>query len=198
MKTTPERLVDRASEDFVQTTVSSPVGPLCLIARGAHLVGVFFAEHRRPWLLRESAHPLPTPGKGHVLAQAARQLDEFFAGHRRDFALPLAYAVGTPFHHRVWDGLAEIPFGDRTTYGALAARLGRPQAARAVGAAVGRNPLSLFVPCHRVVGGTGALTGFAGGLAVKAWLLTHEGRGRRGSGYTKTPPPSTMSDWPVT
>lgn len=197
MKGKLARLVaDRAGEAFVQTSMSSPVGPLCLVASGEHLVGVFFADHRRPWPMRETARRVPAPRNDGVLARATHQLEEFFAGQRQDFSLPLAYAVGTPFLHRVWDALTDIPFGDRTTYGALAARLGRPQAARAVGAAVGRNPLSLVVPCHRVLGGRGALTGFAGGLAVKAWLLTHEGR--RDSAQTRTPPPSTMRDWPVT
>jgi methylated-DNA-[protein]-cysteine S-methyltransferase len=109
-----------------------------------------------------------------VLAQATGQLEAFFAGELRVFSTPLGFEVGTPFYRDVWAALLEIPFGQRTSYGALARALGRPGAARAVGSAVARNPLSLFVPCHRVVGGGGQLTGFAGGLPAKQWLLQHE------------------------
>ncbi len=103
----------------------------------------------------------------------ARELDEYFAGRRRAFDLVLAPA-GTPFQLAVWEELRRIPFGGTTTYGELARRVGRPTAARAVGAAVGRNPISIIVPCHRVVGSDGALTGFAGGLDRKRALLALE------------------------
>jgi methylated-DNA-[protein]-cysteine S-methyltransferase len=102
------------------------------------------------------------------------QLDEYFAGSRATFDLALAPA-GTPFQQRVWAELARIPAGTTVTYGELARRAGRPGAARAVGAAVGRNPVSIVVPCHRVVGSDGALTGYAGGIARKAFLLALEG-----------------------
>jgi methylated-DNA-[protein]-cysteine S-methyltransferase len=108
-----------------------------------------------------------------AFASVVRQLDEYFAGARTAFDLPLA-PRGTPFQRRVWEELARIPFGATVTYGELAARVGHPGAARAVGAAVARNPISIVVPCHRVVGADGTLTGYAGGVARKAYLLAHE------------------------
>jgi len=107
-------------------------------------------------------------------AECARQLGEYFAGARRGFDLPLA-PVGTPFQQRVWREIARIPFGGTLSYAALAERAGAPGAARAAGAATGRNPLSVIVPCHRVLGGRGALTGYAGGLDRKVRLLALEG-----------------------
>jgi methylated-DNA-[protein]-cysteine S-methyltransferase len=108
-----------------------------------------------------------------VLRRARQQLVEYFAGERIDFDLPLD-PVGTPFQQRAWAVLRTIPYGTTITYGEQARRLGAPTAARAVGAANGRNPLSVVVPCHRVTGADGRLTGFAGGLDAKAWLLDHE------------------------
>lgn len=112
-----------------------------------------------------------------LLAEAARQLDEYFAGTRHSFDLPLD-PVGTEFQVSVWRSLADIGYGETSTYGEQAERLGRPTAVRAVGAANGRNPLSIVLPCHRVVGRDGRLTGFAGGLEAKAFLLEHEARHR--------------------
>jgi len=150
------------------TTLASPIGPLLLFGDGHALTGIFMEEQRpRPVLAAgcvEGAKPFRA---------ALEQLSEYFAGKRTSFDLPLAPA-GTPFQQQVWSALREIPFGETTTYGALAAKLGRPAASRAVGAANGRNPLSIVVPCHRVVGSTGELTGYAGGLARKRWLLEHE------------------------
>src|SRR5205085_9923425 len=111
--------------------------------------------------------------------EPARQLREFFAGERTAFELPLRPA-GTPFQRAVWDALLEVPYGETTGYGALAQRLGRPGAARAVGLANARNPLAIVVPCHRVVGASGALTGYAGGLERKRFLLELEARGAGG------------------
>jgi methylated-DNA-[protein]-cysteine S-methyltransferase len=108
-----------------------------------------------------------------VLAEAARQLRAFFAGELTTFDLPLAPA-GTPFQRAVWDALRAIPFGETRSYRDVAVGLGAPSAVRAVGAANGKNPLAIVVPCHRVVGSSGALTGYAGGLARKRWLLAHE------------------------
>lgn len=105
---------------------------------------------------------------------AREQLLEYFAGERRQFSLPLA-AVGTPFQQRLWLALADIPFGTLCSYAELAGRLGCPRALRAVGAAAGRNPLPILLPCHRVVGSDGSLTGFSAGLPRKQWLLAHEG-----------------------
>ncbi|MFC0677324.1 methylated-DNA--[protein]-cysteine S-methyltransferase [Lysobacter korlensis] len=109
-----------------------------------------------------------------VLHTACTQLREYFAGTRRVFELPLT-PKGTAFQRMVWQALAEIPFGQTASYAQLAMRLGRPTASRAVGAANGRNPLPIVVPCHRVIGADGSLTGFAGGLDTKRFLLTHEG-----------------------
>ena len=109
-----------------------------------------------------------------MLQQAQRQLDEYFAGQRRAFELPLA-PQGTPFQREVWLALADIPYGQTMSYAQLAAKLSRPTASRAVGAANGRNPLGILLPCHRVVGAKGSLTGFSGGLAAKRFLLELEG-----------------------
>jgi methylated-DNA-[protein]-cysteine S-methyltransferase len=151
------------------TYAPTPVGEVLLTADGSgHLTGIYWPEHRRA----------PKPGAGWERDDAAfagvrEQLAEYFAGERTGFDLPAA-PRGTPFQHRVWDALKEIPFGATVTYGELAERIGRPTAARAVGLANGRNPLSIVVPCHRVVGSGGVLTGYAGGLDVKRRLLEHE------------------------
>ncbi len=116
----------------------------------------------------ERRRSLPRP-----LREAKRQLLAYFEGRRRDFDLPLAPA-GTAFQRRVWDELRRIPYGDTISYGELARRIGQPTASRAVGAANGRNPLAIVVPCHRVIGADGTLTGYGGGLPVKETLLAHE------------------------
>lgn len=156
-------------------TVDSPVGPLWLAASDAGLHAVEFAEPRHPiprgddW--RDGAHP--------VLDATTQQLAGYFAGTRRTFDLPFA-ARGTPFQRQVWAALTRIPYGRTASYVELARMIGRPGASRAVGAANGRNPLSIVVPCHRVIGAGGALTGFGGGLPTKAFLLTLEGAWPRG------------------
>ena len=114
----------------------------------------------------DSRHP--------VLVEAAHQLEQYFAGQRRAFTLKLDFA-GTAFQRRVWNALLTIPFGQTRSYGQIARQIGNPTAMRAVGAANGRNPISIVAPCHRVIGSTGKLTGFAGGLDVKAYLLALEG-----------------------
>src|SRR5262249_7642705 len=119
-----------------------------------------------------------------LLVEAETQLDEYFAGKRREFTVKLDYP-GTPFQKKVWQALLGIPFGETRTYGELAKQIGNPAAVRAVGAANGRNPISIIGPCHRVVGSTGELTGFAGGLEVKATLLRLEGREVGEKGVTK-------------
>ena len=148
------------------TVVPSPVGDLVLTAGGDALDRIGFAA-RTPvdpsWRRDDPA-----------FAEAARQLAEYFAGGRRAFDLPLAPA-GTPFQRQVWAALTALPYGVTTSYAALAERLGRPGSARAVGAANGANPLAIVVPCHRVVGADGSLTGYAGGLAAKRALLALEG-----------------------
>jgi methylated-DNA-[protein]-cysteine S-methyltransferase len=116
----------------------------------------------------------PSSGQA-VLDQAARELDEYFAGRRRDFATRLG-ARGTAFQTQVWKALGDIPYGVQWSYGQLARAVGRPKAARAVGMANGSNPLPIFIPCHRVVGSDGSLTGYGGGLETKRWLLDLERR----------------------
>ncbi len=154
--------------------MASPVGELTLVASDAGLRAILWAEER------VGRVPLPErrddPANA-ILAAAVRQLTEYFEGRRRDFDLPLD-PVGTDFQRSVWTGLNAIPYGETRSYAALATAIGRPGASRAVGAANGRNPLSIVTPCHRVIGANGTLTGFAGGLAVKQWLLAHE-RGER-------------------
>jgi methylated-DNA-[protein]-cysteine S-methyltransferase len=177
---------------LVHTIVASPIGPLAVVAdaedgaivagrpQGAivdgrpkdAIVAVRFpnaplrdGEGGR----RDDNHPL--------LRQAAEQLTEYFAGERTEFDVPLAPA-GTPFQLAAWTALRSIPYGDTVSYGEQARRLGDPNKSRAVGAANGRNPIPIVVPCHRVVGANGHLTGFGGGIEAKAWLLDHEQRVR--------------------
>ena len=154
-----------------EVTVSSPAGPLLLRASGDALVGLHFLAHKA----NEPAASLdaPTP----LLAETARQLAEYFAGTRTAFALPLA-PEGTAFQRRVWEALLEIPFGRTESYGELASRLGQFPAVRAVGAAIGRNPIAIVIPCHRVIGSTGRLVGFGGGLETKGFVLDLEKGGR--------------------
>lgn len=149
----------------------SPVGPLTLHSDGAALTGVEFDNPKHPLA------PSP-PGEDDVLAEARRQLDAYFAGRLRAFSLPTR-AKGTAFQQRVWAELAKIPFGVTRSYGALAAAIGNPNASRAVGLANGRNPISIVVPCHRVIGANGALTGFGGGVDRKHFLLELEQRQAR-------------------
>ena len=119
--------------------------------------------------------PAPPPPEHPVLREACVQLEQYLAGRRREFSLPLRLE-GTPFQLRVWRALADIPFATTVSYSELAARVGSPRASRAVGAANARNPLAIVLPCHRVVGSDGSLTGFGGGLPLKRWLLDHEAR----------------------
>ncbi len=158
------------------TRLGTPVGELVLTASDTALTGVFFPTSRRG--------PAPTHQAGwveakdgpaaDVLARARRQLEEYFARTRTTFDLPLE-ALGSAFEHRVWNALRQIPYGTTTTYGALAKLLGDKHATRAVGLANGKNPIPIIVPCHRVVGAKGELTGYGGGLDAKRWLLEHEG-----------------------
>ena len=124
-----------------------------------------------------------------ALAEPRRQLQAYFAGELTDFDLPLRF-LGTDFQNQVWQALTEIPYGETTNYGAIAARIGRPPASRAVGAANGANHLPIIVPCHRVVGSTGALTGFGGGLPTKRYLLAHERKVAGVADATSAPPGS--------
>jgi methylated-DNA-[protein]-cysteine S-methyltransferase len=147
-------------------TYVSPIGRLVLSARSDQLVGLHLPGSDDP-------PPTGTEKKSPILARAAKQLAEYFAGKRNRFELALA-PEGTAFQRRVWDALLEIPLGATRSYGEIAQRIGRPAASRAVGAANGRNPIAIIIPCHRVIGSNGALTGFGGGLPAKTFLLKHE------------------------
>jgi methylated-DNA-[protein]-cysteine S-methyltransferase len=154
-----------------QSHTTSPLGDVLLAATEHGLAGVWFVhrqEHMpdsRSWVTDE-AHP--------TLLAAAQQLQEYFSGQRQSFDLPVQPAWGTPFQRAVWQALQRIPYGRTSTYGDIARDIGNPKAVRAVGAAIGQNPHTIIVPCHRVVGTNGALTGFAGGLERKQHLLAHE------------------------
>lgn len=155
------------------TEHQSPLGMLLLAATEHGLCGVYFEEHKyfkgtKGWQ-RDDAHPL--------LQKAAKQLDEYFAGQRRAFDVDLDLR-GTPFQQAVWKALQALPFGGTTSYGAIAKALTNPNAVRASGTAIGRNPVSIIVPCHRVLGMSGGLSGYAGGLERKRYLLALEGRAR--------------------
>ncbi|RJQ79759.1 methylated-DNA--[protein]-cysteine S-methyltransferase [Pseudonocardiaceae bacterium YIM PH 21723] len=150
--------------------IDSPVGELTVVAEGDALVGLYFAGHQRTPRLPDMG-PLVTGDE--LLDEAARQLGEYFAGRRTGFDLPLA-PRGSEFERKVWALLTRIPYGETRTYSQLAAELGDPGAAQAVGNANGWNPISIIVPCHRVVGASGGLTGYAGGMERKRFLLAVE------------------------
>lgn len=151
-------------------TIDSPVGQLKLVAGDKGLVAILWENDgpkRVPLreLVQRDSHP--------ILIEAERQLSEYFSRQRKSFSVPLDIR-GTSFQREVWEALLAIPFGETRSYGDLAKRLGNPRASRAVGAANGRNPLSIIVPCHRVIASTGNLTGFAGGIKAKSYLLDLE------------------------
>ena len=153
--------------------IQSPVGRLKLVASAVGLAAILWENdnpRRVPLAVvaEEPDHP--------VLLQAENQLHEYFAGRRREFTVPLDFA-GTEFQNEVWRALLSIPFGETRTYTEIALQIGKPAAVRAVGAANGRNPISIMAPCHRVIGSNGKLTGFAGGLEAKAHLLALEANG---------------------
>lgn len=155
--------------------IPSPIGDLKLVASDKGLVAILWKDDRPGRvrledLVEDPGHP--------ILRQTERQLDEYFAGKRQAFDVPLDMR-GTPFQKQVWEQLLAIPFGETRTYGQLANNLGNPNATRAVGAANGRNPVAIIAPCHRVIGFSGKLTGFAGGLDAKAHLLDIEGNDRK-------------------
>jgi methylated-DNA-[protein]-cysteine S-methyltransferase len=148
----------------------SPIGRLLLTSDGTALTGLYMEPSRKAqctdgWIEDVSVAPL---------FATVRQLTEYFEGTRREFDLPLRLQ-GTAFQQRVWRELTEIPYGQTWSYGQLAQRIDKPSASRAVGLANGRNPISILVPCHRVIGADGSLTGYGGGIERKRWLLVHEG-----------------------
>ncbi len=176
-----------APDTFVTASLESPVGPLTVLASATGLRALLWPNDVPGQRVAWPEATLDDPG--HPVIDATRtQLAEYFAGSRRVFALPLDLH-GTPFQVNAWQALATIPFGTTTTYGDQARRLGDARWTRAVGAANGRNPVSIVLPCHRVVGSTGALTGFAGGLAAKRALLDHEVAVASGRGPLAFPRP---------
>ena len=160
----------------VTTTYPSPLGPLLLAGSEDALTGLWLPGQK---YYAAGLEPEAADGDAPVLRAAAEWLDAYFAGGRPEAKALRLSPKGSEFQRLVWERLRDIPYGVTTTYGALAAdaekRLGRRTSARAVGAAVGRNPISIIIPCHRVLGAKDSLTGYAGGLEKKAWLLRHEG-----------------------
>ena len=159
------------------TRLATPIGELLLTASDTALTGVYFPTSRRGPPPTHRADWVQDDGQGPAsesLVRAKQQLTEYFDGTRTTFDLPLE-ALGSAFEHRVWNALRTIPFGVTVSYSELARRLGDVNATRAVGAANGKNPIPIIVPCHRVVGANGELTGFGGGIDCKRWLLEHEG-----------------------
>jgi methylated-DNA-[protein]-cysteine S-methyltransferase len=159
---------------MVQSDFSSPLGRIILAATDSGLAGLWFADQRH--LPNKTVmNSWPEQPQHALLRQAKAELDEYFAGQRKQFSLPLDLRSGTPFQQSVWQALLSITPGQTSSYGAISAITGRPSAFRACGAAIGRNPVSIIVPCHRVIGANGSLTGYAGGLARKTALLSLEG-----------------------
>src|ERR1700739_1261562 len=154
------------------TTMDSPIGELLLLGDGQALHGLYMQQGRHP--VQCSPRWKRSPA---ALADVRAQLREYFAGERTTFDTPLTMR-GSAFEQRVWSALREIPYGETASYGEIARRIGQPSAARAVGMANGRNPIAVIVPCHRVIGANGTLTGYGGGLDRKRWLLDHEARHR--------------------
>ena len=156
---------------LVCKTITTPLGPMLLAATDVGLAGLWFNGQQH----------FPDVSTWHVVStqrwldQAEEEVQAYFHGQRRQFDTPRSAAWGTPFQRNVWEALTAIPWGATTTYGKLATQLHKPLAARAIGAAVGRNPWSIMVPCHRVLGSNGSLTGYAGGLERKMDLLRREG-----------------------
>ena len=154
-----------------QCHTSTPLGDVLLAATTQGLAGVWFVhrqEHMpdtQQWISNKT-HP--------TLINATQQVKEYFTGQRQDFDLPLVHAWGTLFQRTIWQALQRIPYGHTSSYGEIAKKINNPKAVRAVGAAIGKNPHSIIVPCHRVLGANGSLTGFAGGLDRKSFLLKHE------------------------
>ena len=149
--------------------ISTPVGPMTLTKDGDALTGAY---------LENLVPAIEGKRDAHAFDVERTQLEEYFAGERTRFELRLAPS-GTPFQQRVWKALQDVVFGRTASYGDIARAIGRPEASRAVGAANGKNPIAIIIPCHRIIGSSGALVGYAGGLPRKKWLLAHEGNQRR-------------------
>jgi methylated-DNA-[protein]-cysteine S-methyltransferase len=162
----------RKSMSYFYKAMKSPVGELKLIASEEGLVAILW-ENDNPHRVRLA--PASEDKNNPVLLETERQLNDYFSGKRKKFSLKLDFK-GTEFQKKVWEALLTIPFGETRSYGQIAKQIHKPKAVRAVGAANGKNPISIVTPCHRVIGSTGKLTGFAGGLATKARLLALEGK----------------------
>jgi methylated-DNA-[protein]-cysteine S-methyltransferase len=167
-----ERILENFAFDYVHKKMKCPVGELTLVGSDRGLAAILW-EGDDPHRVRiklgpiNACHPL--------LVETERQLGQYFAGEREEFSVALDFFGGSPFQLKVWQTLLDIPFGETRTYGDIAQQIGCPRAARAVGAANGKNPISIIGPCHRVIGSSGKLTGYAGGLAAKELLLRLEG-----------------------
>jgi methylated-DNA-[protein]-cysteine S-methyltransferase len=185
---------------IVQTSISTPLGRMVLAATADGLAGTWFTDQRHlPNALgatpdfKSVPHSWPRDDAHPTLIKAAKQLGEFFAGKRRNFDLQYDISGGTLFQQSVWRALLKIDHGQLSSYGQIARQIDNPAAVRAVGMAVGRNPLGVIIPCHRVVGANGALTGYAGGLHRKVWLLDHEGVPGYSANATSRPVQSSPS-----
>jgi methylated-DNA-[protein]-cysteine S-methyltransferase len=157
---------------YAYKMMNSPVGKLTLVANASRLSAILW-ENDKPDRVRLG--PMQEENNSPVLLETERQLNEYFAGERNGFELELDF-VGTEFQRKVWEALLTIPFGETRSYSDIAVQIGNPKAVRAVGAANGKNPISIVTPCHRVIGASGSLTGFAGGLEAKQFLLGLEGK----------------------
>jgi methylated-DNA-[protein]-cysteine S-methyltransferase len=180
MRARNDRAVEGAGADAARVaicvrTLKTPLGVFRVAASEDSVFSVELPRRRsEPALERWLRSHVPHASETEVLRTALVQLREYFAGKRRQFDLPVDPA-GTDFQRRVWDAITAIPFGETTSYGKIAVALGGASLARAVGAAVGANPIPIIVPCHRVIGADNSLTGYRGGLRMKVWLLRHEG-----------------------
>ncbi len=169
---------------IVQTRIQTPLGEMCLGATTNGLAGAWFIDQRhlpKSMDFKNVPHPWPTQDSHPTLKQAAREMQEYFDGKRQLFDVILDINSGTLFQQSVWRALLKIDHGKTSTYGDIGRQINNPAAVRAVGSAVGRNPLSVIIPCHRVLGGDGSLTGYAGGLHRKTALLNLEGVAFEGS-----------------
>ncbi len=166
------------TQSLFHAYTDTPIGTAMLVRHGGVLAGLYLADDHSA-----QEHAVGGQEDANCFADVIGQLDEFFVGRRTDFDIDVEL-LGTPFQVAVWSALGEIPYGRTATYGQVASRIGRPGAARAVGAAIGRNPVSIVVPCHRVIGADGSLTGYGWGIERKEWLLGLE---QRGSGHGGTP-----------
>ena len=165
---TPAPTTMPGTAQIYYTTMESPIGELLLVGDGDTLHGLYMQDGRKPKQIAPSWKAAAAP-----FADVKTQLEEYFAGARTTFQVPLA-AAGAPFEREVWHALETIPYGETVSYGEIARRVGQPTAARAVGTANGRNPIAVIVPCHRVIGANGSLTGYGGGLERKQLLLELE------------------------